>query len=79
LRSLDLIALVPVSASAAQSRADEDPQFRRRVDEALRCALLDDDFDLFGDQGSPRVVELPSHPDRQLAELTRLATAGPSA
>ena len=79
LRSLDLIALVPVSATGPHSRSGEEPRFRQRVDEALRRALVDDDYGLFYDQSSPRVVELPPHSDRQLAELIRLAPTGPSA
>src|SRR5262245_5431320 len=49
LRHLDLIALLPVSdRSPIPSRADEDPRFRRRVDEKLRRALIDDDYDQIG-------------------------------
>jgi len=78
LRSLDLIALVPVSVTGPQARGGEDPRFRQRVDEALRSALVDDDYGLLDDKGAPRVVELPRHQDLQLAELIRLATTGPS-
>jgi hypothetical protein len=73
LHNLELIAFVPVSPDGAQSRPGESQRFRRRVDEALRGALVDDDYGLFGEPGSPRVVELPSSPERQLAELIRLA------
>ncbi len=73
VRRLDLIALVPLSA-AIPPASDEDPRFRRRVDEWLRRALVDDDLGLF-DGGPPRVVELPAAPDRRLAELIRLAAA----
>jgi hypothetical protein len=77
LRHLDLITLVPVSAAGPiQARPGEDVRFRKRVDEGLRRALLDDDFDLFGDAGSPQVVELPAPPERQLAELMRLTGGG---
>jgi hypothetical protein len=75
VQNLELIALVPVSPGGPQSRPDESARFRRRVDEALRRALVDDDYELFGDPDSPRVVELPPSPERQLAELMRLTTA----
>jgi AAA domain-containing protein len=64
---LDLIAYVPVTR-AIPARPDEDPRFRRRVDRALRRALLDDEHDLLA-AGGPTIVELPAAPDRQLAEL----------
>ena len=70
LRHLDLVALVPVSA-AIPPGPDEDPRFRRRVDEWLRRALIDDDLGLL--EGGPAVVELPAAPDRRLAELIRRA------
>jgi hypothetical protein len=73
LRSLDLIVLLPVSREGPISAgADDDARYRNRVDRRLRQALVDDDYDLFG-HGSPRVVELPALPDRQLVELLRLA------
>ena len=71
LRHLDLIALLPVS-DAVRARPDEDERFRKRVDERLRRALIDDDFDLFDDRDLPRVVELSHLPARQIAELMRL-------
>jgi len=71
LRHLDLIALLPVS-DAIPARPHEDPRFRKRVDERLRRALIDDDFDLFDDRDLPRVVELSALPARQIAELMRL-------
>ena len=71
LEHLDIIALVPVSAEGPPARPGEDPRFRRRVDEALRRALVDDDHGLF-DGASTRVIDLPRAPDRQLAELVRL-------
>jgi len=73
VRNLDLIAFVPVSPRGPASRSGENPHFRKRVDEALRRALVDDDYNLLGDLGAPRVVELPPSPERQLAELIRLA------
>jgi hypothetical protein len=80
LRHLDLIVLLPVSDEGpVRSRAGEDTRFRRRVDERLRRALIDDDYDLFGDGDSPQVVELSPFPERQLADLIRLTTRGPHA
>ena len=73
VRHLDLIVLL--SASGA-GRPDEDERFRRRVDERLRRALVDDDHDLFGSRDSPRVVELPGSPQRQLAGLLCLTSVG---
>jgi hypothetical protein len=72
LRGLDLIALVPVSRRGPiAARPGEDERFRKRVDERLRRALLDDDHDLFAGAAT-RVVELPPFPERQLQELLRL-------
>lgn len=71
LRHLDLIVLLPVS-KAIPARPGEDPRFRRRVDEALRRALVDDDYNLFDHRESPRVAELPPPRERQLADLLRL-------
>ena len=77
LRHLDLIVLLPVSASGPiEAREGNDVRFRKRVDEALRRALVDDDHDLFGAGDSPRVVELPPLPERQLLELLRLTEPG---
>jgi hypothetical protein len=75
LRHLDLIVLLPVTAAA---RAGEGVRFRRRVDEHLRRALLDDEYDLFGGGAAPRVVELPASPERQLAQLLRLTDSAPA-
>jgi hypothetical protein len=71
IRDLDLIAFVPVvRGGPVLGRPGEDDRFRRRVDEHLRRALMDDDLDLFeGD--TPIVVELPQVPEQQLAELLR--------
>ena len=69
VRHLDLIVLLPASADG---RPGEDEHFRRRVDERLRRALIDDDYDLFGSHDSPRVVELPAGAGRQLDALVRL-------
>jgi AAA domain len=78
LRHLDVIALLPIpQLGPLASRAGEGERFRRRVDEKLRRALIDDDYDLFGANGSPRVVELSPVPERQLDELIRLTLAGP--
>jgi predicted ATPase len=71
VRHLDLIAFVPVSRGGPIiARPDDDPRFRKRVDEALRRVLIDDDHGLFGD-GSALVVELPPSPEAQLTELMR--------
>lgn len=71
VRSLDLIAFLPVSPQGPPGRPGESPRFRRRVDEALRRALLDDEHDLFGGPGSPGIVVLPPLPAQQLSELIR--------
>lgn len=71
LRHLDLVVLLPVSKDLP-ARAGEDARFRRRVDEALRRALVDDDYNLLHDRESPRVAELSPTRERQLAELVRL-------
>ena len=73
LRHLDLIALLPVSdAGPIRPRRDEDERFRKRVDDKLRRALIDDDYDLLDDCDLLRVVELPPLPARQITELMRL-------
>jgi predicted ATPase len=75
---LDLIVLLPAPKNGVEGRVGESPAFRRRVDQALRAALLDDEYDLFDGADSPRVLELHPDPGRQLAsllELTRMATA----
>jgi len=74
VRHLDLIVLLPVSSQGPPPRADDDPRFRKRVDLALRRALIDDDHDLFGRPDAPRVVELAPSPERQLAELVQLVS-----
>jgi hypothetical protein len=77
VRSLDLIALLPVSAGGrAELRPHEDGRFRQRVDEELRRVLIDDDYDLFGGDPAPRVVELSASPDRQLSDLVRYTAKG---
>jgi hypothetical protein len=78
LGQLDLIALLPLAAGGPPARAGEDARFRKRVDRALARALLDDEYDLFGDADAPRVVTLPPPLDRRMAELERsTATRGP--
>ncbi|MET0551667.1 MAG: AAA family ATPase [Vicinamibacteria bacterium] len=78
LRHLDLVFLLPVS-NQVDARPEEDQRFRRRVDEKLRRALLDDDHDLLGSGQAPLVVEASPLPDRQLAELIRhAAPRGPA-
>ena len=64
----------PSWPTGVPSRPGESAGFRRRVAAALQRALLDDDYDLFGDPESPRVIELPPSPERQLAELIRLTS-----
>jgi len=59
-------------SDAIRARPDEDERFRKRVDDRLRRALIDDDFDLFDDRDLPRVVELSPLPARQITELMRL-------
>jgi hypothetical protein len=75
--SLDLIALLPATRGGpVASRPNEDERFRQRVDEELRRALIDDDYDLFAADAASRVVEFSAVPDRQLSELVRLANGG---
>jgi hypothetical protein len=75
--NLDLIALLPAARRGpVASRPDEDARFRMRVDEELRRALIDDDYDLFTAGPAPRVVELSAVPDRQLSELIRHTANG---
>lgn len=69
LRFLDRIVFVPVRGIPA--RPGESPGFRRRVDECIRRALMDDEYDLFGESTSPRVLELSPVPARRLAEMSR--------
>lgn len=72
VRHLDLIAFLPVSSTGpVTARPHEDEGFRERVDEMLRRALIDDEYDVFVDGAAPCVVELSPVPDRQLAELMR--------
>lgn len=73
LGGLDLIAFLPVSARGPAARPGESPRFRRRVDRALGRALLDDEHDLFGGSGAPRVVALPADAHGRVEELVRLA------
>jgi hypothetical protein len=72
VRHLDVIVLLPVTRQGpVTGRPDEDSRFRRRVDERLRRALIDDDYDLFA--GARTIVtELAPSPERQLEELIRL-------
>jgi hypothetical protein len=77
VRSLDLIALLPAAGEGpVASRPGEDDRFRKRVDEELRRALIDDDYDVFAADPGPRVVEFSAVPDRQLSELVRLTANG---
>jgi hypothetical protein len=75
VRHLELIVLLPVSESGPiLPRPGEDERFRRRVDDRLRRALIDDEYDLFGSGRSPLISELSPVPSRQLLELSRLTT-----
>ena len=71
-RQLDLIVYLPLPTAGAVRRRGEDKAFRRRVDNCLRKALFDDRYGLFAD-GLPCVVALPTDPEQQLRELSRLA------
>ena len=74
VEQLDVIAYLPIPVSGpVRARPGENVRFRGRVDDWLRRALLDDEYDLFGDRDGARVVALPPDPERQLAELVRLA------
>jgi hypothetical protein len=74
MHNLDLIVLVPLARNCPiPPRPDEDERFRRRVDEQLRRALIDDEYHLFGDTET-RVVELPAVPEQQVTELLRLTS-----
>jgi hypothetical protein len=79
LRRLDLIVLLPVCRGGRiTARAGEGGRFRRRVDEELRRALLDDELELLG-PGAPPVAALAPAPERWLADVLRLtAAAGPA-
>jgi len=70
--NLDLIAYLPLPSARPVGRPGETKAFRRRVDACLRRALLDDAYEIFPDRRSPRVVSLPSTPERQLGVLSRL-------
>ncbi len=73
LRHLDLIVLLPVSGQGVAGRPGEDEGYRQRVDDELRRALIDDDYDLFEGPDAPDVLELSPVPEEQLAELVRRA------
>ena len=72
IRDLDLVAYLPMPVTGVGRRRGEDWRFRQQVDLWLRRVLLDDEYELFAEKPSPRVVVLPATPDRQLAELSRL-------
>jgi len=74
LSDLDLVVFLPVVSNGIQLREGENRGFRRRVDASLRSALVDDEYDVLGGSGSPRVVELPGNPLRQLSRLLELET-----
>jgi hypothetical protein len=69
MRQLDLVAYLPLSAAGAGPRRGENEGFRRRVDVSLRRILLDDEYGIFAEGRTARVIALPSAPDAQLAAL----------
>jgi hypothetical protein len=71
LAHLDRIVLLPL-VPEVPARPGEDERFRRRVDEELRRALLDDEHDLFSPSGTPRVVALSARPSRWADDLLGL-------
>ena len=75
IHNLDMIVLLPISRYVP-SRPGENERFRDRVDDMLRRALIDGDYDLFESRDGPLVLELPPAPDRQLTELIRLTEVG---
>ena len=75
--NLDMIVLLPVSTKGPiASRPGENQRFRKRVDDELRRALIDDDYELFAGRDAPVVLELSPFPDQQLAELMRRTEVG---
>jgi hypothetical protein len=79
IRNLDAIAFLPGTSRGIQSRPGDNPRFRKRVDAALRRALIDDDYDLFAESPSPRVVELSAASERWLEELILLSKGAKAA
>jgi hypothetical protein len=57
------------------SAAGPTPEGLGALLEYTAAAVRAHEHDLFGAASSPRVVELPSLPERQLAELVRLTAA----
>jgi predicted ATPase len=76
VRYLDMIVFLPVASRGIPPREGEDPRFRKRVDAALRRALFDDEYELFGESTAPRVVELSPFPERQVKELVHCVRDG---
>lgn len=72
LQHLDRIVFAPLVSRGIPPRPGENPRFRKRVDEALRRALFDDEYDLLGESTSPRVVELSRFPERWPTELAEV-------
>ena len=71
LSRLDLIAFLPLAPGGPAARPGEDARFRKRVDRALTRVLLDDEYDLFGEAGTPRIVALPASLEGRVTELER--------
>lgn len=78
IRNLDMIALLPVSREGRPiaARPGDDEDFRNRVDDELKSALIDDDYDLLEGSEAPSVFELPPSPGLQLAELIQRVGEG---
>jgi len=74
IRSLDLIAYVPLPTARGLRRRGESQALRRRVDACLARALLEDAHGLFVE--GPPIVALPPGLEQQLAVLSRLVEAG---
>jgi len=75
IRSLDLIAYVPLPPAGRLRRPAESRSLRRRVDACLARALLEDAHGLFV-EGRPPVVALPPGLEQQLSVLSRWVETG---
>ena len=70
MRSLGLVAFLPLSEPDEIAAAIERPKLRARVDRRLKALLRDDEGGLFDGDG-PRLVGLRGPPARRLAGLVR--------